>query len=135
MRQKFRCGTVQGPGCYGHNGADDAAADAAVIAMRMPGRPIRVRWRRAEEFAYEPVSPAIVVKVRALLDAAGSPSRLDDGNLEQQPQRPARERRAAARGKCFARIHRRCRRPPTCRRPMAAMRRYVSSVSPLNSTP
>ena len=23
---------VQGPGCYGHNGADDAAADAAVIA-------------------------------------------------------------------------------------------------------
>ena len=64
---------VQGPGCYGHNGADDAAADAAVIAMRMPGRPIRVRWRRAEEFAYEPVSPAIVVKVRALLDAAGSP--------------------------------------------------------------
>ena len=47
---------VQGPGCYGHNGADDAAADAAVIAMRMPGKPIRVRWRREEEFAFEPVS-------------------------------------------------------------------------------
>jgi len=39
-----------GPGCYGHNGADDAAADAAVIAMRRPGAPIRVRWRREEEF-------------------------------------------------------------------------------------
>ncbi len=64
---------VQGPGCYGHNGADDAAADAAVIAVRLPGRPIRVRWRRQEEFAFEPVSPAMVVKVRATLDAAGHP--------------------------------------------------------------
>jgi nicotinate dehydrogenase subunit B len=64
---------VQGPGCYGHNGADDAAADAAVIAVRMPGRPIRVRWRRQEEFAFEPVSPAMVVKVRAALDTAGHP--------------------------------------------------------------
>jgi CO/xanthine dehydrogenase Mo-binding subunit len=64
---------VQGPGCYGHNGADDAAADAAAIALRMPGRAIRVRWRRQEEFAFEPVSPAMVVKVRATLDAAGHP--------------------------------------------------------------
>ncbi len=65
---------VQGPGCYGHNGADDAAADAAVIALRMPGRPIRVRWRREEEFGFEPVGPAMVVKVRALLDPAGRPA-------------------------------------------------------------
>ena len=36
---------VQGPGCYGHNGADDAAADAATIAVRLPGRPIRVSCR------------------------------------------------------------------------------------------
>ena len=55
---------VQGPGCYGHNGADDAAADAAVIAMRRPGMPVRVRWRREEEFGFEPVSPAMVVTVR-----------------------------------------------------------------------
>src|SRR5215813_4989275 len=65
---------VQGPGCYGHNGADDVAADAAIIAMRMPGTPIRVRWRREEEFAFEPVSPAMVVKVRAALDDAGRPA-------------------------------------------------------------
>ncbi len=65
---------VQGSGCYGHNGADDAAADAAIIAMKMPGKPIRVRWRREEEFFYEPKSPAMVVKVRALLDEAGKPS-------------------------------------------------------------
>jgi nicotinate dehydrogenase subunit B len=64
---------VQGPGCYGHNGADDAAADAAVIAFLKPGHPIRVRWRREEEFAFEPVSPAMVVTVRANLDGASRP--------------------------------------------------------------
>jgi len=58
----------QGPGCYGHNGTDDAAADAAVIAFRMPGKPVRVRWRREEEFGFEPVSPAMVVTVRAALE-------------------------------------------------------------------
>jgi len=64
---------VQGSGCYGHNGADDAAADAAIIAMQKPGQTIRVRWRREEEFIYEPKTPAMVVKVRALLDDAGKP--------------------------------------------------------------
>jgi nicotinate dehydrogenase subunit B len=64
---------AQGPGCYGHNGADDAAADAAVIAMRRPGVPVRVRWRRDEEFGFEPVSPAMVVTVQAALDATGRP--------------------------------------------------------------
>ena len=65
---------AQGPGCYGHNGADDAAADAAVIAMRKPGMPVRVRWRREEEFGFEPVSPAMVTTVRAALDGAGRPA-------------------------------------------------------------
>jgi len=64
---------VQGSGCYGHNGADDAAADAAIIAMQKPGTPIRVRWRREEEFIYEPKTPAMVVKVHTLLDEAGKP--------------------------------------------------------------
>ncbi|MGB6912219.1 MAG: molybdopterin cofactor-binding domain-containing protein [Pseudolabrys sp.] len=65
---------VQSSGCYGHNGADDAAADAAIIAMQKPGQPIRVRWRREEEFIYEPKAPAMIVKVRALLDEAGRPT-------------------------------------------------------------
>ena len=64
---------VQGSGCYGHNGADDAAADAAIIAMQKPGQPIRVRWRREEEFIYEPKTPAMIVKVYALLDDGGKP--------------------------------------------------------------
>jgi nicotinate dehydrogenase subunit B len=65
---------VQGPGCYGHNGADDAAADAAVIAFRKPGKPVKVRWRREEEFGFEPVSPAMVVTVSAALDGAQRPA-------------------------------------------------------------
>ena len=65
---------VQGPGCYGHNGADDAATDAAVIALQTPGKPVRVRWRREEEFGFEPVSPAMVVTARAALDEAGRPA-------------------------------------------------------------
>jgi nicotinate dehydrogenase subunit B len=65
---------VQGPGCYGHNGADDAAADAAVIAIERPGKPVRVRWRREEEFGFEPVSPTMVVTARADLDDAGRPA-------------------------------------------------------------
>ncbi len=65
---------VQGSGCYGHNGADDAAADAAIIACERPGVPVRVRWRREEEFVYEPKQAAMVVKVRALVDRDGKPS-------------------------------------------------------------
>ncbi|MGB7036749.1 MAG: molybdopterin cofactor-binding domain-containing protein, partial [Xanthobacteraceae bacterium] len=64
---------VQGVGCYGHNGADDAAADAAAIACLRPGQPIRVRWRREEEFGFEPVSPSMVVNVRASLGDSGRP--------------------------------------------------------------
>jgi nicotinate dehydrogenase subunit B len=65
---------VQGPGCYGHNGADDAAADAAVLAMHRPGKPVRVRWRREEEFGFEPVSPAMVVTVAAALGDSERPA-------------------------------------------------------------
>jgi CO/xanthine dehydrogenase Mo-binding subunit len=65
---------VQGSGCYGHNGADDAAADAAIIALQTPGTPVRVRWRREEEFIYEPKTTATVVKIRALVDTDGKPS-------------------------------------------------------------
>jgi len=65
---------VQGSGCYGHNGADDAAADAAIVAMQTPEVPIRVRWRREEEFVYEPKTSAMVVKVHAQLGADGTPS-------------------------------------------------------------
>jgi nicotinate dehydrogenase subunit B len=69
--EKVRCIHVQGSGCYGHNGADDVAADAALIARAMPGRPIRVQWMREQENTAEPFGPAMVSEVSAALDAGG----------------------------------------------------------------
>jgi nicotinate dehydrogenase subunit B len=62
---------VEGSGCYGHNGADDAAADAALIARALPGRPVRVQWMREQEHAWEPFGPAMVTKLKASLDGHG----------------------------------------------------------------
>ena len=62
---------AQGAGTYGHNGSDDAAIDAAVIAVRRPGAPIRVLWRREDEFGHEPVGTAMHIELTAELDAGG----------------------------------------------------------------
>ncbi len=74
-----RCIHVEGSGCYGHNGADDAAADAALIARALPGTPIRVQWMREQEHAWEPFGPAMVTKLKASLDANGA---ISDWNFE-----------------------------------------------------
>jgi nicotinate dehydrogenase subunit B len=66
-----RCIHVEGSGCYGHNGADDAAADAALIARALPGTPVRVQWMREQEHAWEPFGPAMVTKLKASLDGNG----------------------------------------------------------------
>jgi len=63
---------AEAAGCYGHNGADDAAADAALIAMQMPGKPIRLQWSRADEFLGEPYGSAMTTRVSAGLDAKGN---------------------------------------------------------------
>ncbi|MBM9401148.1 xanthine dehydrogenase family protein molybdopterin-binding subunit [Gluconacetobacter azotocaptans] len=60
---------VEGAGCYGQNGADDVAAEAALIAKAVPGRPIRLQWMREQEFGWEPLGPAMVTEVTASLDA------------------------------------------------------------------
>jgi nicotinate dehydrogenase subunit B len=70
--EQVRCIHVEGSGCYGHNGADDAAADAALIARAMPGRPVRVQWTREQEHGWEPFGPAMVTKVNAGLDGNGN---------------------------------------------------------------
>jgi nicotinate dehydrogenase subunit B len=70
-QDRVRCIHVEGSGCYGHNGADDAAADAALIASSLPDRPIRLQWMREQEHGWEPFGPAMVAKARASLDSAG----------------------------------------------------------------
>lgn len=62
---------AQGAGCYGHNGSDDAAVDAAVIALRRPGAPVRVQWRREDEFGWSPVGTAMHIELAAELDPSG----------------------------------------------------------------
>jgi nicotinate dehydrogenase subunit B len=59
----------QGAGCYGHNGADDVAFDAALIALRKPGVPIRVLWTRADELGAAPTSTAMTIDIEADLDS------------------------------------------------------------------
>jgi CO/xanthine dehydrogenase Mo-binding subunit len=68
---QVRCIHVEGSGCYGHNGADDAAADAALAAREVPGRPVRLQWMREQEHGWEPLGPAMTVDLTAALDAAG----------------------------------------------------------------
>jgi CO/xanthine dehydrogenase Mo-binding subunit len=77
--QSVRLIHVEGSGCYGHNGADDAAADAALIARELPGRPVRVQWMREQEHAWEPFGPAMVTKLKASLDGNG---KIADWNFE-----------------------------------------------------
>ena len=68
---KLRCIHMEGAGCYGHNGADDAAADAALLALAMPDTPVRVQLMREQEHSWEPYGPAMIGKARATLDAGG----------------------------------------------------------------
>ncbi|MBF9235263.1 xanthine dehydrogenase family protein molybdopterin-binding subunit [Microvirga alba] len=76
---KVRCQHMQGSGCYGHNMADDAAADAALLATALPGRPVRLVYSREQEHKWEPYGSAMVVKTRAAVDAQGN---ILDWNLD-----------------------------------------------------
>jgi CO/xanthine dehydrogenase Mo-binding subunit len=71
-KERVRCIHVEGSGCYGHNAADDAAADAALLARARPGVPMRVQWMREHEHAWEPYGSAMSVTLAAELDAAGN---------------------------------------------------------------
>jgi CO/xanthine dehydrogenase Mo-binding subunit len=63
---------AEGAGCYGHNGADDVALDAALLARAANGRPVKLQWMREDEFAWEPYGIGMRVELEAHLDAAGS---------------------------------------------------------------
>jgi nicotinate dehydrogenase subunit B len=69
--EAIRCVHTEGSGCYGHNGADDVALDAALLARAAPGRPVRLQWMRDDEFGWEPYGPAMVMSAKAALGADG----------------------------------------------------------------
>ena len=71
-KDKVRCIHIQGSGCYGHNMADDAGADAALLAAAVPGRTVKLQYTRAQEHQWEPYGSAMVVKIRAGIDADGN---------------------------------------------------------------
>jgi nicotinate dehydrogenase subunit B len=60
-----------GAGCYGHNGADDAALDAALVARAVAGAPVKLQWMRDDEFAWAPFGPAMAMRVEAALASDG----------------------------------------------------------------
>ena len=67
---------VEGSGCYGHNGADDVAFDAALLARALPGTPVKLQWTREDEFQWEPLGSPMSMKLQATLDKAS------DGSLK-----------------------------------------------------
>jgi CO/xanthine dehydrogenase Mo-binding subunit len=62
---------MEGAGCYGHNGADDVALDAVLLAKAAGGRPVRVQWSRADEMSHAPFGAAMTIEIEAGLDANG----------------------------------------------------------------
>ncbi|OQP65968.1 aldehyde dehydrogenase [Niastella vici] len=70
--EKIHITGVPGSGCYGHNGADDVAADVALLAMAYPGKHIRLQWTRSDEHGWEPYGSAMIMEVAATLDPSGA---------------------------------------------------------------
>jgi len=69
--ERVRVIHAEGSGCYGHNGADDAAGDAALLALALPGRPVRLQWMREDENLFEPYGSAMVSQIGARLSPQG----------------------------------------------------------------
>lgn len=69
--ERIRIRHVPSAGCYGHNGADDAAADAALIARAFPGRPVMLSWMREQEHGWEPYGSAMTMDIQGAVDEQG----------------------------------------------------------------
>jgi CO/xanthine dehydrogenase Mo-binding subunit len=63
---------VEGAGCYGHNGADDVAFDAVLLARAVEGQPVQVVWSRSDELTWAPFGPAMAVQLSAEVDQDGN---------------------------------------------------------------
>jgi len=70
--ERIRVIGTPGSGCYGHNGADDVAADAALLARALAGKPIRLQWSREDEHRFEPYGSVMMFDCKAGLDDKGN---------------------------------------------------------------
>lgn len=68
--EQVHCIYIDGAGCYGRNGHEDAAADAALLA-RAVNAPVRVQWMRADEHGWDPKGPPTLLDMRAGIAANG----------------------------------------------------------------
>ena len=68
--EKVRLIYLDGSGCYGMNGHEDAAADAALLSQAL-GRPVRVQWMREDEHGWDPKGPPQLLDLAATLDDKG----------------------------------------------------------------
>jgi nicotinate dehydrogenase subunit B len=69
-RDAVRVIYLDGSGCYGMNGHDDAAADAALLS-RAIGRPVRVQWSRQDEHGWDPKGPPQLLSLEGALGDDG----------------------------------------------------------------
>jgi len=69
---RIRVQHVEGAGCYGHNGADDAALDASLLARALPRRAVLLKWSREDEHRWEPYGSCGVVNMQGSVDASGT---------------------------------------------------------------
>jgi CO/xanthine dehydrogenase Mo-binding subunit len=104
--EDVRCIYMEGAGCYGRNGHEDAAGDAALLAREV-GRPVRVQWMRADEHIWDPKGVPTLIDLEAGLDTrneviawhsefyipegAGAPVTLLPAHLAQLPRSTALE--------------------------------------------
>jgi CO/xanthine dehydrogenase Mo-binding subunit len=69
--ERVRIVFTRGSGCYGINGADTVAYDAALLSSAV-GRPVRVQLSRKDEMAWENYGFAYVIDQRVALDGTGN---------------------------------------------------------------
>jgi len=67
---------MEAAGCYGRNGADDVAADAALLSRAVKA-PVRVQLTREQEHLWEPKGAAQLMEVQGGLNADGSVAAYD----------------------------------------------------------
>ena len=62
---------LEGAGCYGRNGHEDATADAVLLSQAV-GKPVRVQWMRQDEHGWDPKAPPYVADLEGALDDSGN---------------------------------------------------------------